>query len=210
MTENMEVYKDLSNDQLIQVILGLKGEINKLNDDFKKVVNLRLYHLERNQNMYMQYGRRESFEIVGIPQNIPDDKLEDEVIDIMKEAKVSVNRQPMKKMDISAVHRLADKKTTIVRVVNRKYSRQAIINGRNLKDTKRYGDNSIFINNSFCYEFKFLNFVIRKAAREHSIFKYKIRNGVTYVQMTEEQNFVQIGHVMDLENLGIQIPPRKM
>ena len=94
---NRNIYNNLSNDELIEVILGLKGEITKLNDDFKKVTNLRLYHLERNHNIYMQYGRRESFEIVGIPQDIPDDRLEDEVIEIMKEAKVLVNRQPLKK-----------------------------------------------------------------------------------------------------------------
>ena len=54
----------------------------------------------------MQYGRHQSFEIVGIPESVSDDKLEDEVIDILKEAKVTVNRQPLKKVDISAVRRL--------------------------------------------------------------------------------------------------------
>ena len=206
---NRNIYNNLSNDELIEVILGLKGEITKLNDDFKKVTNLRLYHLERNHNIYMQYGRRESFEIVGIPQDIPDDRLEDEVIEIMKEAKVLVNRQPLKKMDIAAVHRLGNKKTTIVRVVNRKFSREALVNGRNLKGSKRYGENKIFVNNSFCVEFRFLNFVIRKAAREKLLNRYKIRNGVTYVQMDTEGDFIEIAHVLDLENLGIPIPPRR-
>ena len=35
----------------------------------------------------------DSNEIVGIPQEIEDDKLEDDVIDIFKEAEVPVNRQ---------------------------------------------------------------------------------------------------------------------
>ena len=110
MTEDNIELNSLDKDQLIKVVLQLKGEISKLNDDYRKVTNLRLYHLERNQNMYQQYGRRESFEIVGIPQNIVDERLEDEVIDILKEAKVMVNRQPIKKMDICAVHRLGNKK----------------------------------------------------------------------------------------------------
>ena len=152
---------NLSKNQLIEVIVGLKGEVAKLHDDFKKIIDLRLYHLERNQNLFMQYNRRENFEIVGIPQAIEDDKLEDEVIDIMREAKVQVNRQPLKRSDIAAVHRLKDAKTTIVRVVNRKFAKESIMCGRNLKDTKRYGENSkIYVNNSFCREFKFLNFVI--------------------------------------------------
>ena len=94
---NRNIYNNLSNGELIEVILGLKGEITKLNDDFKKVTHQRLYHLERNHNIYMQYGQRESFEIVGMPQDKPDDRLEDEVIEIMKEAKVLVNRQRLKK-----------------------------------------------------------------------------------------------------------------
>ena len=81
---------------MIKVIKNLKGEIKKQAEDFQKITNLRLYHLERNQHLYQQYGRRESSEVVGIPENIDNDHLEDEVIEIMKEAKVSLNRQPLK------------------------------------------------------------------------------------------------------------------
>ena len=195
--------------QLIRIINQLRGDLSKQTDDFRKLTNLRLYNLERSQYMYQQYGRRESFEISGIPEEITDDKLEDEVIEIMKDAKVQINRQPLRKADISAVHRLGNKKTTIVRVVNRKYAREALFCGKNLKNSKRYGENKIFINNSFCPEFRFLNFVIRKALREKHIHRYKIRNGITYVQKTEQSSFVEIGHVNDLENLDIPIPERR-
>ena len=97
----------------------------------------------------------------------------------------------------------------IVHVVNRKYAKDAIIRGKNLKGTKRYGGTPIYINNSFCPEFNFLNFVIRKASKEKLISRYKIRNGVTYVQKDQASDFVQIGHVMDLHNLEIPIPERK-
>ena len=107
------------------------------------------------------------------------------------------------------MHRLGNEKTTIVRVVNRKFSREASVNGKNLKSSKRYGENKIFVNNSFCVEFRFLNFVIRKAAREKLLNRYKIRNGVTYVQRDTERDFTEIAHVLDLENLGIPIPPRR-
>ena len=112
----------------------------------------------------MQYGRRDSVEIFGIPHEIGDDTLEDEVIDIFKEAEVRVNRQIPKKMDIQAVHRLKNKNITIVKMVNRKFAKEALRFGKNLRDTKRYDVNKrIFINNSFCSEFKFLNYAIRKA-----------------------------------------------
>ena len=186
------------------------------------MVNLRLYHLERSHNMFLQYNRRESFEIAGIPQNIADDKLEDEVIDICREAKLQVDRQPLTKRDICAVHRLADKKTTVVRVVNRKFSREAVFCGKNLRESRRYGEGSkIFINNSFCPEFKFLFYAVRKAARENLINRWKIRNGIIHVQKEVDGSFVEIGqcpififfyitcHVLDLENLKITIAERR-
>ena len=126
----------------------------------------RLYHLERPHNMFMQYNRRESFEIVGITSTVSTDDLEEEVIDICNDAKVFANTQPLKKSDICAVHRLADQKTTVVRVVNRKFSREAIICGKNLRGNKMYGnDTKIYINNRFCPKFRFLNYVVYVAAR---------------------------------------------
>ena len=210
LLEDRTTLINLNKDELIEVILNLKGEITKMNDDFKKITNLRLYHLERNANMYHQYGRRESFEVVGIPADVDNLKLEDEVIGIMKEAKVSVNNQPIKRMDICAVHRIGKKGTTIVRVVNRKFSKQAMFCGKNLKNSKRYGnDTKVFINPSFCPEFHFLNYAVRKAFKEKHIYKYKVRNGVTCIQMLPEGNFVEIGHELDLENLNIPIPERR-
>ena len=141
-----------------------------------KFTNLRLYHLEREQSIYQQYGRRESFQIVGIPVEVKQEKLEEEVVSILNEAKVQVDVSQIKNSDICAVPRLSDQKTTIVRVVNRKFSYEAIRNGKNLKGTKRYVGNAIYINNSFCCEFQFINFVIRKALRDKLIHKYKIRN----------------------------------
>ena len=70
-----EALTNLSNNELIELVLKLKCDLTKITEDFRKITNLRLYHLERNQNLYMQYGRRESFEISGIPETIPDDKL---------------------------------------------------------------------------------------------------------------------------------------
>ena len=72
-----------------------------MHDEFKKLTNLRLYHLERSQNMFVQYNRRESFEIVGIPSTGSTDDLEEEVIDICN-AKVFAKRHSLKKSDIQS------------------------------------------------------------------------------------------------------------
>ena len=99
-----EALTGLSNNELIELVMKLKSDLTKVTEDFRKITNLRLYHLERNQNLSLQYGRRESFEISGIPETIPGDKLEDEVIEIMKEAKVTVNRQSIKNGYLCSPH----------------------------------------------------------------------------------------------------------
>lgn len=199
---------NMEKESLVEIIKNLKNELDKKNEDFMKVTNIRLYHLERAQNLSLQYNRRESFEISGIPENVSQERLEDEVVEIAKEAKVSVNRQPLRKTDIVACHRVGEKGTVVCRVMNRKFAREAIVNGKNLKGSKRYGESKIFINNSFCPEFRFLNFVIRKAARDGNIFRYKVKNGVNCIQKAEGGTFVEIGHVLDLENLGLTVPLR--
>ena len=111
-------------------------------------------------------------EIVGIPQDVKDERLEEEVIDILKEAEVRVNRQSPKKMDIQAVHHLKNRKVTIVKMVNRKFAKEALICRRSLRDSSRYDANTnFFINDSLCPEFKFLNFAIRNALKSKEIFR---------------------------------------
>ena len=65
--------------------------------------------------MHLQYGRRDTVEITGIPETVTDEMLEDEVLEMFKDAQVKINRQPLKEAGIQACHRLANKKTTIVK-----------------------------------------------------------------------------------------------
>ena len=58
-TEHYDPRHDLLNKkELIDIIIAQKNEIVSLNEDLKKMTNLRLCHLERNHYMYIQYGRR--------------------------------------------------------------------------------------------------------------------------------------------------------
>ena len=54
--------------------------MKKKDDDFRKLLNLRLYLRERNQYILNQYGRRDTIEITGIPEGIEQKNLEQEVI----------------------------------------------------------------------------------------------------------------------------------
>ena len=111
--------------------------------------------------------------VTGIPETVTDEMLEDEVLEIFKYAQVKINRQPLKEAGIQ---------TTIVKVVNRKYADEAVRCGKNLKGNARYGRNTkMYINNSFCPEYGFINYAIRQAYKNKHIVKYKVKNGVNCV-----------------------------
>ena len=56
--------------------------------------------MERDLNMSLQYSRRDTIEITGIPPVIEDQDLEKEVIEIFRDAKVVVDKQPIKASDV--------------------------------------------------------------------------------------------------------------
>ena len=91
---NANALDELSKEQLVQMVLNLNSTISKMDEDFRKEG---FYHLERRVNMNSQYSWRDTLEITGIPADVVDEKLEDEVIEIYKEAKATLNRQNIKK-----------------------------------------------------------------------------------------------------------------
>ena len=203
---------DFDKDQLVQIIIELQKEKNVLHEESAIIVKHeeRLIAIERSHFLYQQYGRRESIEIVGIPENVIQNDLEKEVINVYKEAGVLVHGNELTHGDISACHRIGKKNTTIVRFVNRKWAMQGLFNGKKLKGTKLYGNNPVFINNSFCWEFKYLGYAIRKLKTNKQIDGYKIKHGVYQVQTCGSNNFEEISHVSDFSyhNLDISAYPR--
>ena len=91
-----------------------------------------------------------------------------------------------------------------MRFTNRKFAWEGLVNGKNLRDKKLYGVNSkIYINNSFCDEYRSLNYLIRKAKKDYAIFRWKIKNGINCVQLNDGDDFVEVTHKIDLVRLGI-------
>ena len=206
LPENIE---SLDKKQLIQMVISLTNTVSKLQEDYSKVITLRLYNLERNFNMSQQYLRRDSLQITGIPTHINDAQTEDEVIEIFREAKVTVNRQPIKSQDIQAAHRIGKKGNVIVKVVNRKFVRMALVSGKNLKGNRKYGvGTKLYLNDSFIPEVSYFNYLIRMTIKDKTIPRYKVHNGVNLVQRYEGDEFLEIGHANDQINIGIVVPDR--
>ena len=191
---------EMSKDHLVKMIEFLRNRNKELEDaqkTFTERTDRRLEMLERVQNSNIQYLRRDSVEISGIPDSIPDSKLEDEVIKIFDIAGVKVGDQKLDKIHIHACHRIGTKGKTIVKTVNRKFAENALYRSKNLKGKSPY-ENSIYINSSFCKEYGFLNYIVRKAKRDGRIFRYKVRKGITSIQMDETDEFHEITHKIDL------------
>ena len=67
---------------------------SKINDLEKKV-----FSLEENGNLLEQYGRRNNLEIMGVSDNLEDEKLEEKVIEILQKIELNVSTK-----DIEACH----------------------------------------------------------------------------------------------------------
>ena len=77
------------------------------NEHLRKKVNVlenKILTLESEHNSLDQYGRRNNIKITGIPDSVPDQNLEEKVVDILNE--ISVNVAPK---DIEACHHVAKK-----------------------------------------------------------------------------------------------------
>ena len=91
--------------------------------------------LEQNLNSLGQYGRRKKLVLLGIPENIPDNQLENTVSSILSEIGVNIQSE-----EIEACHGFAktDRKTkskkNTIRFVNRKYCKKALLNKKKLSN----------------------------------------------------------------------------
>ena len=209
--ENYEVFEEdklnsFKKNQLVNLVLQLQKETIALKQQKETDLEKRVIALERSQYLYEQYGRRESVEISGIPSNIEQKDLENEVIQVFNEAKVRVHGRPLDPMDITACHRIGKKNVTIVRFVNRKFAYAGLTSGKNLKGTRLYGENNpIYINNSFCKEFSRYGYLIRKLQKLSLIAGYKVKNGVFFIKQNGTDNFKEVSHISDFEKYNLDI-----
>lgn len=206
---NKESLAQMESDQLITIVLNLFEANEKLkqssDDTISKAYDLRLEQLEREVNKFKQHSRRDTIEIAGIKQEVADEQIEEECLKILKAAKVKVANKFPASLDIQAAHRKGRKGNVIVKFVNRKFAYTAVSNSRNLKD---FDDGDLYINTSLCPEFGFLNYAVRRAKKNQEILSYKMKNGVTFIQMSQNGQMMEISHVNDLTRNGITVPNR--
>ena len=118
---NQDSLAILDNAELINMVLVMSGELNKLKKSERVDMSdceKRLEKLEREVNKDRQYSRRDSIEIAGISPDVKDEDIEEEVIKILKAAKAKAGNRYPTFFDIQAAHRKGRKSVVICKFVN--------------------------------------------------------------------------------------------
>ena len=150
-------------DETKTTIESLRDEVKAMNTDFRKLeTDVSIFKTVNNLLMKMsaeierqcwensQYFRRECSEIAGIPTPIPQQNLEEKVIQIFEAISV-----PVDKNDIDDCHRLRDKERTIVKFLRRKDCKQVLrckkdLRSVNMSNLDLPEETKLFINESLC------------------------------------------------------------
>ena len=113
-------------DQMNESVMSIKDTIiDALKEDNAQLGNKvellekKLTEVEISRNKLEQYTRRNNIEIQGIPPQIPDEKLEEKVIEVFGAMNIEITNN-----DVEDCHGLdKSSKSTIAPLVNRKYLR---------------------------------------------------------------------------------------
>ena len=193
-----QLKKNSNKEELCGYIQHLRGRVEEL--ESYQLIAKRVQLLERSHLNALQYQRRESIEIYGLPETVTDGKLEETCMEILEE----IGCGKIKGNQIHACHRLKNKNNTIIRFVNRKHANMALHNRKKLKNINKakYGlMNSIYINESLCRPMKFLSYKVRVARKEGKISSYNLWKGKLTVKR-DDDDFV-ISHIDDLIELNL-------
>ena len=190
-------------------VSSLKTEMNDLKAKVSAVSTTnsdasqskRLVELERDNFALQQYSRRDSIEIVGIPESVGDEALEEKTIKLLKAINVNVSAS-----DIQACHRLTKKTRVIVKFVNRKSAISCLRNKAKLKslDLKKIGlpAATIFINESLCPSYRRLFWRCNELYKQKKLLGVWSYNGTVKIKLSDE-SVKAILHDVDIESLSL-------
>ena len=173
------------------IIKDLQVENQRLRS---RIINLekKVISLEENSNSLEQYGRRNNLEITGIPDDVDDQKLEENVTEILNKIDVNVSSK-----DVEACHQIgkskSSSKTTTIRFVNRKHAKKALVNRKGLKNIDKTSiglgkPHGIFINENLIPNNKKIAFHCRELKRNGRIDKIMSRDGIVQITSKNIEN----------------------
>ena len=118
--DTSKLKKDFNKDSLVGYVQHLRGRVEELQS--YRLISKMVEMLERSHFKHLQYCRRESIEIHGIPDNVDDKNLESKSLEILG----VIGVEKIEPGQVHACHRLKNKKNTIIRFVSRKTAESAL------------------------------------------------------------------------------------
>ena len=140
--------------------------------------------LEQNLNSLGQYGRRNNLVLSGIPESIPDSQLENTVSSILSDIGVSIQSEEIEAYNrFGKTDRKTNSKKTIIRFVNRKSCKKALLNKKKLSNINNgkfnfNAETKLFINENQTPMNESIAFNCRKLKRSSIIHIYYTREGI--------------------------------
>ena len=155
--------------------------------EFKSMQD-KLVALESDFDKFQQYNRRESLEVSGIPENIPQSELEITMINVLR--RIGLN--DLNSYQIAACHRLKRRvgneqsSRVIIRFVNRKNSYKCLINKKYLRDIREFPN--IYFHESLCFKYKDLYDDCMELKTSGKISKLWTYNGIINIKKSYNYN----------------------
>ena len=187
----------------------IESEMEKLmlrvneNEDIIQKQTEHIYTLEKELTKLEQYGRRENIEITGIPSKITQQKLETEVLKIMKK----IGLQHLCHYDIVGCHRVGQKnnngiRNTIVRFLHRKDTINCLKLKKNLHLCNSMGYSNLTIIENLCPVNKSIFENLSELKKTGNVNEVWTFNGIVNYKLTEDKNEkpTKVYHKYDMEN----------
>ena len=187
---------------LVKEVDAIKSQNSRLLSDISKVQhnliesnkqiadNLDyIYFLETEVSRLDQYGRRENVEFTSIPESIPDEKLENSIIEILHK----IGLTHIEHYSIAACHRLATKdrfgnRNTIVRFVNRKDAISCLQNRKKLSLCRDIGYRNLFMVENLCPSYRSIFESLSELKKRNKIKRLWSYNGTINFKFSDSTN----------------------
>ena len=215
-------YRDLSKEELIAICEEKDAEIATLQVSLQEltsrleavekklespventsVFSQRIEKLERDNYRNQQYSRRETVELVGIPDDISDQpELEEKVVEIFKYAGVDVNCR-----SFHAIHRLKNKAVVIAKCTNRRDATAILRAKKRLRELDHSSraklgiTGKLYVNESLYPEYKRLFGICNTLYKSKKIHSSYTINGTIKIIEKEGGTSKAVEHINDLNN----------
>ena len=189
-----------------EALFGDDGVLGKLSSQLavsarvNELLLRKLEAVERTASSNAQYARKEPFEVHGIPEDIPDTKIEETVISIINELKVA-STPDYEACESQACHRLQNRKKVICKMTSRKRMRNIIKSRKKLKDYDlECLPVKVYITESLAPAYSTIDYYARNLKKKKHIHACWFFNGTYIVVLEEGGEKKRISHILYLEH----------